>query len=65
MQYLEGETLEGRLKRGALPLDEALQYAIQIASALDQAHCHGVIHRDLKPGNVLLTKVAQNCLILA
>jgi Tol biopolymer transport system component len=56
MQYLEGETLEARLKRSALPLDEALRYAIQVAGALDKAHCVGVIHRDLKPGNILLTK---------
>jgi serine/threonine protein kinase len=56
MQYLEGETLEARLKKGALPLDQALQYAIQIADALVTAHKAGIIHRDLKPGNVMLTK---------
>ena len=56
MEYLEGETLEHRLKKGALPLDHALQYAIQIANALSIAHRHGIVHRDLKPGNIMLTK---------
>src|ERR1700730_16519203 len=56
MQYLEGETLEARLKNGALPLDQALQTAIQIADALDNAHRAGIVHRDLKPGNIMLTK---------
>jgi hypothetical protein len=56
MQYLEGETLESRLKKGALPLDQVLQFAIQIADALDKAHRAGIVHRDLKPGNVMLTK---------
>jgi serine/threonine protein kinase len=56
MQYLEGETLEARLKKGALPLDQALQVAIQIADALDKAHRAGIVHRDLKPGNVMYTK---------
>ena len=56
MQYLEGETLETRLTKGPLPLTEALTTAIQIASALDKAHRAGITHRDLKPGNVMLTK---------
>jgi serine/threonine protein kinase len=56
MEYLEGETLAGRLRKGALPLEQALKYAVEIAEALDDAHRHGVIHRDLKPGNVMLTK---------
>ena len=54
MELLEGETLSQRLERGPLPLDQALQYAIQIADALTQAHRHGVTHRDLKPGNIFL-----------
>ena len=56
MEYLEGETLAARLQRGALPISEALKIAIQIAEALDKAHRAGVMHRDLKPGNVMLTK---------
>src|SRR5215475_2298675 len=56
MEYLEGETLAARLKRGALPPDQAFRYAIDIADALDKAHRQGVTHRDLKPGNIMLTK---------
>ncbi len=56
MEYLEGETLSVRLKKGALPLDQAINYAIQIAGALDQAHRHGIVHRDLKPGNIMMMR---------
>jgi serine/threonine protein kinase/Tol biopolymer transport system component len=56
MEYLEGQTLAQRLEKGALPLDEALKIAIEIADALDKAHRQGVVHRDLKPSNVMLTK---------
>ena len=52
MEFLEGETLAERLKTGALPIGQALQYAIQIADALDKAHRAGIVHRDLKQGNV-------------
>ena len=55
MEFLEGETLTDRLVRGPLPLQEALGIAIAIGDALDKAHRQGVVHRDLKPGNVMLT----------
>ena len=50
MEHLEGETLAQRLEKGALPLDQSLQIAIEIANALDKAHRQGIVHRDLKPG---------------
>src|SRR6201998_615611 len=56
MEYLEGETLADRLKKGPLPLDQVLQYALEISDALDKAHRKGITHRDLKPSNVMLTK---------
>ena len=56
MEYLEGETLAQRLVKSSLPLEQVLQYAIEIADALDKAHRKGVTHRDLKPGNIMLTK---------
>src|SRR6516164_452047 len=62
MEYLEGETLAHRLKKGPLPPEQVLQYAIQMTEALDTAHKHGVIHRDLKPGNIMLTKTGVKLL---
>jgi len=56
MELVEGEPLAARLSRGSLPCDEAVARAIEIASALDEAHRQGIIHRDLKPGNVMLAK---------
>jgi Tol biopolymer transport system component len=62
MEHLEGETLAQRLLTGPLPLDLVLRYAIEISDALDKAHRRGVIHRDLKPGNVMLTKSGSKLL---
>jgi Tol biopolymer transport system component/predicted Ser/Thr protein kinase len=62
MEHLEGETLAQRLLKGPLPLDQVLQYAIEIADALDKAHRKGVTHRDLKPGNIMLTKAGAKLL---
>ncbi len=56
MEHLDGETLAQRLQQGALPLDHALEIAIQIADALDKAHRQGIVHRDLKPGNIILIR---------
>src|SRR2546423_5418203 len=56
MELLDGETLADRLSRGPLPLADVLKYGAQVAEALGKAHREGVIHRDLKPGNVMLTK---------
>jgi eukaryotic-like serine/threonine-protein kinase len=56
MEYLEGETLQRWLLRGALPLKQAVAYGIEIAEALELAHRAGIVHRDLKPGNIMLTK---------
>jgi Tol biopolymer transport system component len=56
MEYLEGETLGERIAREKIPTDEVLALGLQITDALDKAHRGGVIHRDLKPGNIMLTK---------
>ena len=62
MECIEGETLARRLERGALPLDQVLKYGTQIADALDKAHRSGVVHRDLKPGNVMLAPAGAKLL---
>jgi eukaryotic-like serine/threonine-protein kinase len=56
MEFLEGETLAERLRKGALPLNEILKVGIAVAEALSVAHRSGIVHRDLKPGNIMLTQ---------
>ncbi|SPF48446.1 Serine/threonine protein kinase [Candidatus Sulfotelmatobacter kueseliae] len=56
MEFLQGESLAERLRKGPLASEEVLRIAIEIADALEKAHRAGVVHRDLKPGNVMLTK---------
>src|ERR1700693_187197 len=56
MEYLEGETLADRLRKGPLPTEQVLRYGIEICEGLERAHKSGVVHRDLKPANVMLTK---------
>jgi Tol biopolymer transport system component len=56
MEFLEGETLASRLAKGPLPPDQVLKYGIEICEGLEKAHKTGVVHRDLKPGNIMLTK---------
>ena len=58
-EYIEGENLKALVADGALPVDEVLDYGLQVASALDFAHKRGLVHRDMKPQNVLLTEEGQ------
>ena len=59
MELVEGEDLAQRIARGAIPLDEALPIAKQIAEALEAAHEQGIIHRDLKPANIKVRPTAR------
>ncbi len=62
MECVEGETLSKRLEKGSLPLDQVLKVGREIADALDKAHCSAVVHRDLKPGNIMLTPTGAKLL---
>ncbi len=62
MEYVEGETLARRLEKGPLPFEHVLKYGMQIADGLERAHRSGVIHRDLKPGNIMLTPTGAKLL---
>ena len=62
MEFIEGETLSEKIKRGPIPMKEFLEISIQVADALDKAHRQGLIHRDLKPGNIMLTKTGAKLL---
>jgi Tol biopolymer transport system component/tRNA A-37 threonylcarbamoyl transferase component Bud32 len=62
MEYVEGETLAVRLSREEIPLDQAIAHGVQIAEALERAHRHGIIHGDLKPANVMLTRTGVKLL---
>ena len=55
LEFIEGDTLADRIKGGAIPVEESLKLALQIAEALEAAHERGVIHRDLKPSNIKVT----------
>src|ERR1700674_934279 len=56
MEFLEGETLAERIRKGAVPLNEILKIGLAVGEALAVAHRQGIVHRDLKPGNIMLTK---------
>ncbi len=62
MECVEGETLAKRLEKGPLPLEQVLRFGMQIADALDKAHRSGVVHRDLKPGNLMLAPTGAKLL---
>jgi serine/threonine protein kinase len=59
MEFLEGESLKERIPKGPIPTDQLLDISIQISGALEAAHAKGIIHRDIKPGNLFLTKHGQ------
>ncbi len=62
LEFLEGETLDQRLARGPLEIDESLKLALEIASALSAAHRAGIVHRDPKPGNIMVTRAGAKLL---
>jgi len=62
MEHIEGQTLAERLSSGPLPVADVIRYATELADALDHAHRHGLVHRDVKPGNVMLTRAGAKLL---
>ena len=65
MEFLEGETLADRLAKGPLPPEQVLKYGIEICAGLEKAHRGGVMHRDLKPGNIMLTTTGTSTVMPA
>lgn len=59
LEFVEGETLADVLDRGLLPIDEAIECAVQIAAGVEAAHTSGAIHRDLKPAKIIVTPEGQ------
>jgi serine/threonine protein kinase len=59
MEFMQGETLKDRLRRGPLKMDDLLDFAIQVAGALHAAHAQGILHRDIKPANLFITDHGQ------
>jgi serine/threonine protein kinase len=62
MECVEGETLGKRLEKGPLPVEQVVKVTAEVADALDRAHRSGVVHRDLKPGNIMLTSTGAKLL---
>jgi len=65
MEFLVGETLAERIRKGAVPLNELFNIGMEVAQALEFAHRHGIVHRDLKPGNIMLTPTGAKLMDLS